>query len=186
MLRWTCMALVLALAVGAWADEAETGRTDGSEGSEYGKGGYWRYRTGGQFYLEGYFGSATVDIEDDEIGLKFSENDLVSGINAGYLIEDWLAFQLGYGHISDQNTNLFSIGMRSLYTMEPFSYYTSLSAELYSPDGGDDKFGIVPGVGAEMILNDHLRVGLGFQHDFIFADETISVNRFTAKVQFDF
>jgi len=41
-------------------------------------------------------------------------------------------------------------------------------------------------VGAEMILNDHLRVGLGFQHDFIFADETISVNRFTAKVQFDF
>jgi len=186
MLRWTWTALVLCLAVGVGASEPEPGRTDGPEGSEYGKGGYWRYRTAGRFFVEGYFGAAVVDIEDDDTGWDFSETDLITGFDAGYMVDDWLAFQMGYGYISDQKTSLFSLGMRSMYNLEPFNYYFSLGAELYSPDRGDDRFGIVPGVGAEMILSDHLRVGLGFQHDFIFADETISINRFTARVQFDF
>ena len=186
MFRWTWMALALCLAGGAWAAESEPGRTDGPEESEYGSGGYWRYRTAGQFFVEGYFGAAVVDIEDDETGKDVAETDLVSGVDVGYMVEDWLAFQMGYGYISDQKTGLFSLGMRSMYNLEPFNYYFSLGAELYSPDGGDDKFGIVPGVGAEMVLSDHLRVGLGYQHDFVFADETINVNRFTARLHFDF
>jgi len=184
MFRWIWLALVLGLATGAGADEPEPGRTDGPEGSEYGRGGYWRYRMAGQFYVEGFFGAAAVDIEADDA--DFSQTDLISGFNVGYMTEDWLAFQLGYGYISDQKISLFSGGMRSSYNLEPFNYYFSLDAELYSPDSGGDNFGIVPGVGAEMILGDHLRVGLRYQHDFIFADETISINRFTAKVQFEF
>lgn len=186
MLRWTWIALVLGLAAGVGADEPGTGRTDGPEGSEYGTGGYAHYGTGGQFYVEPFFGAAAVDIEDDQIGLDISETDLVSGIDLGYMVEDWLAFQVGYGFISDQKTSLYSAGMRSLYNLEPFTYYLSLGAELYSPDEGDDQFGIVPGVGTEMVLSDHLRVGLGFQHDFVFADESIGINRFTARVQFRF
>lgn len=183
MFVWIWPVLVLGLAMNAGAKESETGRTDGAEGSEYGKGGYWRYGPEGRFYAEGFFGAATVDIEN---GTDSSRTDLVSGFNLGYMIEDWLAFQMGYGHIADQKTNLFSGGIRSAYNLEPFNYYFSLDAELYSPEGGEDRFGIVSGAGAEVILNDHLRVGLRFQHDFIFADEAISINRFTAKVQLDF
>ena len=182
MLRWTWMVLILGLAASAGAGEPEPGRTDGPEGSEYGKGGYWRYRTNGEFLVEGYFGAAAVDIDER----SFSRTDLISGVNAGYMVEDWLAFRIGYGHISDQGTDLFSIGMLSSYNLEPFNYFFSLDAELYSPDPGEDKFGIVPGAGAEMVLGDHVRVGLRYQHDFIFADETISINRFTAKVQLGF
>ena len=176
----------LVLATGAFADP-EPGRTDGSEGSEYGKGGYWKNAQYGRFYVEGFMGSATVDFEDDKLGsVNSSRTDILAGLNAGYIIEDWLGFQLGYGHISNQDVNLYSGGIRSAYNREPFNYYFSLDAELYSPSAGEDRFGIVPGVGAEVILYKHLRVGLRFQRDFIFADETIKINKFTAKVQVDF
>jgi hypothetical protein len=181
MFRWTWMVLVLGLAAGAAARESEPGRTDGPEGSEYGRGGYGRHFAGGRLFLEGNFGAAAVSVEDS------SRTDLIAGLEAGYRVDDWLAFQIGYGHIAaDSKIDLFSIGMRSAYNLEPFNYYFSLGAELYSPDRGEEKFGIAPGVGAEMVLSDHLRVGLGFQHDFIFADETIGINRFTARVQFAF
>ena len=177
---------VLALATGAFA-EAEPGRTDGSEGSEYGKGGYWHNAQYGRFYTEGFMGAAVVDFEGKGFNaVQFSQTDIISGLNAGYMIEDWLAFQLGFAHISDQDINLYSGGIRSAFATEPFNYYFSLDAELYSPSRGDDRFGVVPGVGAGAILHEHLRVGLRFQHDFIFADATISINRFTAKVQLDF
>ena len=77
-------------------------------------------------------------------------------------------------------------GVRSAFSQEPFSYYFSLDAEIYSPELGNDRFGIAPGAGAEVILTNHVRAGLRFQHDFIFADETISINRFSAELQFDF
>jgi hypothetical protein len=69
---------------------------------------------------------------------------------------------------------------------EPINAYLSLDAELYSPDSGDSHFGIAPGVGAEVMLTQRLRVGMRFQHDFIFADDNISINRFSANVQFRF
>jgi len=178
------MALVLALGLDAGAQEP--GRTDGPEGSEYGAGGYWRYRSGGQFFVEGFFGAAAVDIEDDDAGIDFSETDLLGGVDLGYMVEDWLAFQVGYARIADQNTDLFSLGMRSQYRVDPFGYYFSLGAELYSPERGDDQFGVVPGVGAEMVLGEHLRVGMAYQHDFVLADETIRINRFSARVQVGF
>ena len=182
---WTSIAL-LALAATAGADEPEPGRTDGPKGSEYGKGGYRYYRTPGEFYLEGFLGAAQVDTKSEYPDKDFSKTDLMAGFNAGYLIEDWLAFQLGYGHIMNQNTNLFSGGIRSSYNLEPFNYYFSLDAEIYSPNQGTSKFGIVPGAGADVVLHDHLQVGLRYQHDFIFADDNISINRFMARVQFKF
>jgi len=157
------------------------GRTDGPEGSEYGAGGYWHHRESGTFFTEGLFGAAAVDAEH-----AATRTDLISGIDAGYMVEDWLAFLVGYAHIADQSIDLFSLGMRSQYDMDPFNYYFSLGAELYSPDRGDDQFGIIPGVGAEMILTDRARVGLAYQHDFVLADDTINVDRFTVRVQIRF
>lgn len=179
MRRVMCILAILALAVPTFADDS--GRTDGPEGSEYGKGGYRYWSTGGAYFLEGFVGAAVVDTD-----LEVSETDLFSGVNAGYMVEDWLAVQLGFGHISDQKTNLFSAGMRSSYDLDPFSYSFSLDTELYSPDVGSTKFGIAPGVGAEMHLSERLHIGLRFQHDFIFADDNISINRFSGKIQFQF
>ena len=101
------------------------------------------------------------------------------------MVEEWLAF-LGFARILDQNINLYAGGVRSAYVSRPFNYYLSLDAELYSPEIGDTHFGIVPGVGAEVILSDRVRAGLRFQRDFIFADDMIHINRVTAKIQVDF
>lgn len=186
MFRSIAIALALTAGLALETGAAEPGRTDGPEGSEYGSGGYWRYRTGGRFFVEGYFGAAAVDIEYDDAAAGFEATDLLGGVDLGYMVEDWLAFQLGYGHIADQGTDLFSLGMRSQYNLEPFSYYLSLGAELYAPDAGDNQFGVVPGVGAEMLLGERVRVGLAYQHDFILADDTIGIDRFSARLQLGF
>ena len=179
-MRRIALIALLALAVGAQA--ATPGRTDGPEGSEYGKGGYWHKTQYDRFYTEGFLGAATVKTSDD----FDSDTDLISGLNVGYMIEEWLAFQLGFARILDQNINLYAGGIRSAYIRRPFNYYFSLDAELYSPEVGDTRFGIVPGVGTEVMLSDRLRVGLRYQRDFIFADDSIRINRFTAKIQVDF
>lgn len=180
-MRRIALIALLALAVGAQA--ASPGRTDGLEGSEYGTGGYKYGAQYGRFYTEGFLGAAMVEQSE---GDSDAETDLVLGFNAGYRVEDWLAFQLGFARILEQNINLYAGGVRSAYVNRPFNYFFSLDAELYSPEGGDTRFGIAPGVGVEVVLNDYLRTGLRFQRDFIFADDMIHINRFTAKIQVDF
>src|SRR3712207_202677 len=53
---WAALALLAAVPLPALAQER--GRTDGPEGSEYGKGGYERSRGGGRFSLEFNWGAA--------------------------------------------------------------------------------------------------------------------------------
>ena len=187
MHRWTWLAGVLGLVAAAGAADPEPGRTDGPEGSEYGTGGYRFYGSGGGNYLEAFFGAAQVDVQAEAVGAdNASQTDLVVGLNAGRQLEDWLAFQLGFGHISDQKISLFTAGMRNTYATEPFGYFLSLDAELYVQDGEETRFGIVPGAGGELVLSDHLRVGLGYQHDFVFSDDNIDIDRYTARIVFDF
>lgn len=186
--RLLAAAAVLATAAGAWAAPPAFGRTDGPEGSEIGQGGYPWYRGPGQFYVEGVLGAAAVDIEPADESLPDTDTtDMLAGFTVGYMTEDWLAFQVGYGRIlADDPTDLYTAGIRSSMNLEPFNYYFSLDAGLYSPSEGDTRFAIIPGVGAEAVLTDRLRVGLQFQHDFVFADDTISLNRFTARARFKF
>ena len=143
------LALACLLGAGAASAEPEPGRTDGEEGSEYGKGGYPYYGRLGQFYAEGFFGAAMVDIDpENEEEEKISSTDLMSGLYLGYKIEEWLSFQPGTAASGgDSAADLFSAGMRNSLDLRPFNYFFSLDAELYSPSGGDVKFGIVPGAG---------------------------------------
>ncbi len=185
MWRWTWVVLALALAASAGAKEPEPGRTDGPEGSEYGKGGYVRRNSsvsGGGYYAEGYLGSASVNPEGQP-----TRSNLIAGVNAGYMVEDWLSFQAGFGHIDEQETNLYSIGMRSMYNAEPFNYYFGLGAEIFDPAGQvDNQFGLVPGVGAEMILNERVRVGIDYQHDVVMGDHTTNIDRVGVHVRIGF
>ena len=181
-------ALVVVLCWAEWsAAEPRPGRTDGAEGSEFGRGGYSRFGESGQIYAFGYFGAATVDIEPEDGTGNFSSTDLVSGFHVGYMTQDWLAVQLGFGHISgDRPADMFMVGVRNSMNREPINYFFSLDAELYSPDRGGSKFGIVPGVGAEILVTEWMQLGLSFQRDFIFADDSIGINRFAARLQFKF
>ncbi len=163
----------------------EPGRTDGPEGSEYGKGGYSRYGLGGQYFLEGFFGSAQVDVEIEGAD-NTSQTDLLSGLTLGYQIEDWLSFQVGYGHISDQSISLYSVGARSRYDYSPFGYFLTLDTGLLSPDVGDTKFSITPGAGVDLTISEKLSVGLAFQHDFVMSDDNLDIDRFTARLRFSF
>ena len=164
----------------------EPGRTDGPEGSEYGKGGYSRSGLGGQYFLEGFFGSAQVDVDGADGADNTSETDLLGGLTLGYQIEDWLSFQVGYGHISDQNISLYGVGARSRYDLSPFGYFLTLDAGLMSPDQGDTKFTVTPGAGVDLTISEKVRVGLAFQHDFVMSDDNLDIDRFTARLQFSF
>ncbi len=184
--RWIWLAAFAALTSQVAATEPEPGRTDGPEGSEYGTGGYSFYRETGEFYLDSYVGSASVDINNDALNTSTSKTSIMYGLGAGYQLEDWLGFGLGFSHITEQKINLFSAGVLASYDQAPLNWFLSLDAEIYNPTTGSNKFGFVPGIGAEIVLTDYLRAGLRFQRDFIFADEDIDVSRFTARLQFRF
>ena len=179
-MRRIALIALLALAVGAQA--ATPGRTDGPEGSEYGKGGYHYKAQYGRFYTEGFLGAAMMEREGED-----TETNLITGLNVGLHGRGMAGLSARIRpHLGAKCINLYAGGVRSAYVTRPFNYYFSLDAELYSPETGDTSFGIAPGVGAEVILSDRLRAGLRFQRDFIFADDMIHINRFTAKIQVDF
>ena len=81
-MRRIALIALLALAVGAQA--ATPGRTDGPEGSEYGKGGYHYKAQYGRFYTEGFLGAAMMESEAED-----TETNLITGLNAGYMVEEW-------------------------------------------------------------------------------------------------
>ncbi len=181
MRAWTAAAAATLWAASAFAADPSPGRTDGPEGSEIGKGGYRFAGTPGVWFVEPFLGAAMVESEGSE-----TETDLMYGLNVGWRREDWLGVHAGYAFIQDQETSLFSAGVRNIFEYDPFNYHLSLDAELYAPSEGDTNFGIAPGVGAEVLLTDHLSLGLQYQRDFIFSDDSIGINRFTARVAFRF
>ena len=180
MRAWTAAAAVTLWAAGALAADPPPGRTDGPEGSEIGKGGYRLAGTPGTWSVAPFLGAAMVESDGD------SETDLMYGLNVGWRTEDWLGVHASYAFIQDQETSLFGVGVRNILEYEPFNYHLSLDAELYAPSEGDTSFGIAPGAGAEVLLTDNLSLGLQYQRDFIFSDEPIGINRFTARVAFRF
>lgn len=180
MRAWTAAAAATLWAASAFAADPSPGRTDGPEGSEIGKGGYRHARIQGAFSVAPILGAAMVESDRD------SETDLVYGLNVGWRTEDWLGVHASYALILDQETSLFGVGVRNILEYEPFNYHLSLDAELYAPSEGDTNFGLAPGVGAEVLLNDNLSLGLQYQRDFIFSDESIGINRFTAGMAFRF
>ncbi|MFT5367377.1 MAG: opacity protein-like surface antigen [Candidatus Latescibacterota bacterium] len=176
------LALTLALLVSSVAS-AQTGRTDGTEESEFGKGGYPFSGPASRFYLNTSFGSAFFKTP----GLGNTQTGFLYGVDLGFEMDQWLGVQVGYTYLSDRDMSIFSLGSRFAYTYEPFIYHVSLSAGLYDPEIGSQNFGLAPGAGIDIKVNDRVRLGLDYKHDFIFTDNiTTDIDRVYAGLKFFF
>lgn len=174
--------LILTLFFTGWAP-AQTGRTDGPEESEFGQGGYLFAGPASQFYLNTAFGSAFFKTP----GLGNTQTGFLYGLDLGFEMDQWLGVQVGYAYLADRDMSIFSLGSRFVYTFEPFVYHLSLDAGLYDPKTGSQNFGLAPGTGIDIRVNDRVRLGLDYKHDFIFTDNmTTDMDRVYAGLKLFF
>ena len=158
------------------------GRTDGPEASEHEQGGYPFGGPTGRFYISPAFGSGILDIP--ETG---SRSGLLYGVDVGYERDGWIGIQAAYTYLPDQDLSIYSIGTRLAYPTDPFVYYISTHAGLYSPESGANHFGLAPGAGIDVVVSERVRLGLTYKHDFIFRDAfTQDVDRVYAGVKLYF
>jgi opacity protein-like surface antigen len=170
---------ILAMATSATFAQ-DTGRTDGPEESEYGKGGNPFGSTVGRTYLNATFGSGFFQ----GAGLT-DDTGFIYGFDLGYEMDDWIGIQGGYSYLSDRDLSIYSVGTNFSYPWHPFVYNVSLGAGLYDPDIGDRSFGLAPGAGVDIILGESVRLGLNYRHDFIFTDTaTTDMDRVYAGLKF--
>ena len=161
---------------------AEDGRTDGDEASEYGKGGYPFGGEVGQFYISPAFGSGIFAAPG-----RGSRSALLYGVDIGYERDGWIGIQAGYTYLPDEDLSIYSVGTRLAYATDPFVYYISTHAGLYAPVSGENRFGVSPGAGIDIVVNEKMRVGLNYRHDFVFADRAIEdIDRVYAGLKFYF
>ncbi len=94
-MRTSTRAAVLALAalLPAAAPAQDSGRTDGPEGSEVGKGGYTRASGSGSFSLSVQWGAAVTD--------NAPHAPLFVGGAAEYWMEDWFQVELSGAYLFD-------------------------------------------------------------------------------------
>ena len=174
--------LAIALLFGSSAS-AQTGRTDGAEESEFGKGGYPFGGPGHRVYLNTAFGSGFFDLTD----VNKTRTGFLYGIELGVEMDQWLGIQAGYNYLSDRDMSIISLGSRFAYAFDPFVYHVSLNAGLYAPNEGSRNFGLAPGAGIDIVLHKRVRIGLDYKHDFIFTDNrTTDMDRIYAGLKFFF
>jgi hypothetical protein len=169
--------LLLLLGFATLAGAQATGRTDGPEKSEYGKGGYPFGGRVGRFYVTPAFGSGFFDAPQ-----RGAQTGLLYGLDLGYEMDEWVGLQGSYHYLTDRDVSLFGLGSRFTYRRLPFAYHVSVQAGLYAPRAGSRDFGLAPGAGVDVVLHERLQVGLGFRRDFIFSDARSRLSRVYATV----
>jgi hypothetical protein len=151
---------ILSLLVAPFALAQERGRTDGPEGSEYGKGGYSR-ASSGKFSLALDFGAA---INSNGFGPLGGRVPLFVGATASFWYDDW--FLLDISPMYDLGNSSFNVllGPRFRAGFKPVSASLGIKAgPMIVP--GAVFFGISPQVGFDMEIANHLVGGLHFATD---------------------
>ncbi len=177
------LALILALSLFTLPASAdEPGRTSGPEQSEFGQGGYSFGGAVSRFYLSPAFGSGIF-----EKSAAGDRSGLLYGVDLGYERDEWIGLQAGYAYLPDRKMSIYSLGARFAYNTDPFVYYISTGAGLYHTKNAGNQFGLAPGAGIDILVNERIRVGLNYKHDFIFTDPaTTHVDRIYAGLKFYF
>lgn len=162
-IMWGAAALLAAMPVSALGQEQ--GRTDGPEGSEYGKGGY-RDLNGGRFSLEFNWGAA-VNQEQAPEGAPEGP-PLFVGLTASLWGDDWYQLDFSGAYIMDGGRLDLLVGPRFRTYGYPLSLSLGLKAgAIIIPEVGL-RFGLSPQVGADLLLGDRddLILGLAYAPDF--------------------
>ena len=163
------------------ATAQETGRTDGPEGTEYGKGGNPFGYTTGRVYLNGAFGSGFFGPGSQ------TQTGFLYGADLGYEAYDWIGIQASYAHLTDRDMNIYGLGTNFSYEWHPFVYNLGFQASVYDQKTDGSHFGLAPGAGLDILLGEKIRFGINYKHDFIFTDRvTTDIDRVYAGLKFFF
>jgi hypothetical protein len=167
-------AALAALALPLLAGAQDRGRTDGPEGSEYGKGGYQRVGAG-RFGLSAEFGGAFTDWGPLD-GVRRGP-PLTLGLTGAWWAEDYLLLEASAALLMDSSrVNLF-VGPRLRTPTWPFSLSVALKAgPILDPDRGLT-FGVSPQLGADMLLGNRVQLGLNYALDLGVGSGTRPANR---------
>jgi hypothetical protein len=141
----------------------ERGRTDGPEGSEYGKGGYFSPTGSHDFSVNFSFGGAIQSDQSD--GGKYGA-PLFAGVTATFWPSDWVVFDLSGTYVASGRRFNALAGPRF---RTPFLYPLSLSAGLQAgvivlKDAGA-RFGISPNAMIDFEVTRRILFGLGYALD---------------------
>jgi hypothetical protein len=175
-----CAASALAACLSVLAAAApcvaqERGRTDGPEGSEWGKGGYSSPGGSRDFSLALSFGGAIQSDQSD--GGKYGA-PLFGGITATFWPSDWVVFDLSGAYVASGRRFNALAGPRFRV---PFLYPVALSAGLQAgvivlKDAGA-RFGLSPNAMIEFEVTRRVLFGLGYAIDIPVSDGAGVVNR---------
>jgi len=156
---WSTVALMalLPLSVGA----QERGRTDGPEGSEYGKGGY-QDLNGGQFSLEFNWGAAVNQGTSPEGAPEGPP--LFLGVTASFWGDDWYQLDVTGAYVFDGGRLNLLVGPRFRTYGYPLSLHAGLKAgAIFVPEVGM-RFGLSPQVGADLLIGHREDIILGLAY----------------------
>jgi hypothetical protein len=159
---WGAFALLAVIPLSASAQER--GRTDGPEGSEYGKGGYESLDEH-RFSLELHWGAA-VNQESSPVGAPEGP-PLFLGLTASFWGDDWFQLDFTGAYVLDGGRLDLLVGPRFRTYGYPLSFHAGLKAgAIFVPEVGV-RFGLSPEVGADLVLGyrENILLGLGYALD---------------------
>ncbi|WP_309893136.1 hypothetical protein [Archangium sp.] len=180
---WGAVALAAAVVAPLSAGAQPRGRTDGPEGSEYGKGGYSR-SSDSRFSLELNWGAA--------FAARISELEsqagppLFVGATASLWGADWYQFDFSGAYVLHNGQVNVLVGPRFRTYGAPVSLYAGFKAgAFFVPDEGL-RFGLSPQAGVDMFLaNERVVLGLGYALDIPIARRGLT-NRLFMNVGYRF
>lgn len=179
---WRAAPLAAAMVVPLSAHAQGRGRTDGPEGSEYGKGGYSRVSES-RFSLELNWGAAfAAELSRMDRGRP----PLFVGATASFWGADWYQFDISGAYVLQNEQLNVLVGPRFRTYGFPLSLNAGLKAGAFIvPDEGF-RFGISPQVGVDMLLaSERVVLGLGYALDIPFAEHGIT-NRVFMNIGYRF
>ncbi|MFY0529402.1 hypothetical protein ACN28I_41635 [Archangium gephyra] len=162
---WGAASLAAAVGVAPSAHAQGRGRTDGPEGSEYGKGGYSR-TSDSRFSLELNWGAAFAA---DASTVRRGSVPMFFGATASLWGADWYQFDLSGAYVLQNEQWSVLAGPRFRTYGFPVSFNAGLKAGgFFIPDAGF-RFGLSPQVGVDLLAaNERLVLGLGYALDIPF------------------
>lgn len=172
-------AVCLVLPEDAWAQRR--GRTDGPEGSEYGRGGYSRH-SDTRFSLTFDWGAG---FSAQTSRLRSGGAPLFLGGTMSFWGADWYQFDVSGNYVLQNGVVNVLAGPRFRTYGAPISFSVGLKAGAFLVPNEGLRFGLSPQVGVDLLTRSPLLLGLGYALDVPIASHGIT-NRLFMNVGFRF